>query len=93
MKINFDAVLLDLDEKPIDGGTLKTIALQVLTATFADENLTGEQKVNRYRLALQINKGGEQEITLEDAVLLKMLIGKGYPPLIVGRSYELINGA
>lgn len=73
--------------------TLKGVALNALMAALPEEqHLAGDEKVSRFALAMRVNKGGEQDITPEEAGKIKMLVGKCYAPLVVGRAYELLNG-
>lgn len=97
MKINFDAVMFDLNDEPIKDGkgdlTLKTIAIGALTGVFADEqHLGGDEKFKRFALSLKINSGGEVDLMPEEISNIKLLIGKAYAPLFVGRAYEILNG-
>lgn len=97
MKINFSAPILDLDGTPMteDGKpvSLSTLACRALLAVFPDEQaLGGDTKINRYRIALKVNEGGEQELIAEDVASLKALIGKAYGPLAVGRAYAILEG-
>lgn len=98
MKLNFSAVINDLEGNPCkdakgDNATLGSITVEALMATFPDEqNLLGADKVKRFRLAEQAFKGGTQEVEVDDVALLKTLIGKAYGPLVVGRAYDLIEG-
>jgi len=94
MRIDFDAPLLDLKGEPlIENGvevTLGAIASNALLATYRDEqDLTGEEKVKRFRLAVIAR--GAQDLSVEQIVLLKKLIAKAYSPLIVGRVFELLD--
>lgn len=99
MNINFDAVILDQRGKPMLASSegeetvkLGAIAEQALLAAYADENgLPAGEKVRRYKLFNKVSVGGEIDITAEEVTLLKQCIGKGYPPLIVGRAYDLIE--
>jgi hypothetical protein len=66
MKIDFSAVIKDLDGDPVKDGekdaTLGRVACTALLAGYADEqSLSGEEKVKRFRLAEIAAKGGEQE--------------------------------
>lgn len=97
MQINFDGLIKDLDGNPVmsEGGTpttLKAPACGALTASFRDEpELSAEDKLKRYRLALKASEGGTQDWAVEDVAELKRMIGKAYPPLIVGRCFDLIE--
>lgn len=98
MKLNFSTPILDLEAKPIVAKdkpvTLGSVVIEALMATFPDEaNLPGADKVKRFSLGMAVTKGGEQDISVDDVVLLKTLIGKAYGPLVVGRVYELIEAA
>jgi hypothetical protein len=53
--------------------------------------LAAEEKVKRFRLAEIAAKGGEREVKVEDAALIKALIGKAFAPLVVGRAYDIIE--
>lgn len=96
MKINFDQILVDLSEKDLIDSekkvlTLKKVATDALLAANPNEQgVSGEDKAKRYELAVRLVKGGEQEISVEEAVLLKELIGKAYSPIVVGQVYKII---
>ena len=99
MKRNFNVALQTLEGEPvIDEGKqvqLKAVAINALLATYQDEqNLDGNEKLRRYKLAQAISaaNGGDADLSLEDATLLKNLIGKGFPPLVVGQVFALLEG-
>lgn len=97
MKVNVDKVLTDLNGKNIedDGAhlTLKTVAVNCLLSQHPDDSRsTGEEKLKRYQLAKEIFKGGEVELTAEDASLVKRLVGRAYGPLVVGQVFPLLDG-
>ena len=96
MQIDFDSEIRDLanaaiinGEKHLDLAAIATNAL--LTPQAAEQNIPVEEKVKRFQLALRIANGGALDIALEDVVLLKNIIGKAYPPLVVGRAFELLD--
>jgi hypothetical protein len=96
MQIDFDSEIRDLANAPIMNGEkhldLATIATNaLLTPQAADQSIAVEEKVKRFRLAQRITNGGALDIALEDVVLLKDIIGKAYPPLVVGRAFELLD--
>lgn len=95
--VDFSTVIRDLAGEPVKDGdvvlTLGAVAQTILTATFADEqNLSGPDKLARFKFALRIS-GATEAITVsaEEVTLLKSLIGRGYGPVIVGRSYEILD--
>lgn len=103
MKINFDAQLYDLDNRPIFEGkpdeqkevTLKTVSINaMLTPTSPGPNQpseNGRSKLKNYKLAKNINKGGIVELEAEEISSLKEKIGKIYSAIIVGSAYELLE--
>lgn len=94
MKIDLSTTILDLDKKPIKDGekdfTLATACCNALLTPEQGET-SGEEKVKRFRLAEKVYDGGEQELSVDDVALLKKLIGKIYPPLVVGRAFEILD--
>lgn len=101
MKVDFDAVLTDTRGQPMlvggesdDQVTLLTIAEQALLGVFpGEQDLPAAEKVRRYKLFGKISAGGAIDVGAEEVTLIKQCIGKGYPTLIVGRAYDLIDPA
>lgn len=102
MKIDFSAVLKNLDGSPLlrqsqvaDAQpapmTLAHAACDALILPDQQQQ-SGDEKAAQFTLAMKIVKGGEVEITPEDAALIKKRIGAAFGPLVVGRAYELLNG-
>lgn len=101
MKINVDGNVLTLDENPVrvDGGDGKVIDLtfkkvivdSLLIMGQKDAEVSGEEKLKRYKLAKTISQGGEVEVTTEEASLIKSQVNKVYSPLVYGRVHELIE--
>lgn len=101
MKVDFSQGFKDLDGRILvepPGGkpiTLRTLAVNVLMATFEDEkNLSGEEKVKRYETALMVHNSKDEpvEMSVEDVALIKRLIGKSYGPLFVGQAWKMLEG-
>lgn len=97
MKRNLDTLLLDLKGEPVKEGvggetrpvTVGSILIQsLLTLTQEDQSLAADAKVTRYKLGLKVAPGGEVELTSEDLALLKLLVGRLFSPLVVGRVYD-----
>lgn len=98
MRRNFDQPILDINDEPIKSekgeiATLAIVSINALLATYGDEpGLSGKDKVERMHIALKINRSPrEVDLTTEQLAKIKELIGKGFPPLIVGRAYELLE--
>lgn len=99
MNIDFGKGLFDLDGKAIndkDGNpaNLKGVVIESLLATFKDEQgLAGIEKLKRWELAIKIkNEPGVCDITVEEAALIKGLIGKAYGTLVVGQTWKMLEG-
>jgi hypothetical protein len=100
MKVDFGKKLITLDGSIVrkspnsdDPATLREISIESLMTMADDEkNLSGDDKVKRYYLALKIKDAQEIDITVEEAALLKKLIGRAYGPLIVGQAWEMLEG-
>jgi hypothetical protein len=98
MKRDFSQLLKGYDDNQIiDGATEKPMTLgsaciEALNGIFEDEkNLSGEAKFKRHQLCARIYKGGEVDVTAEEISLMKLLVGKGYPPIVVGAVYKLFE--
>lgn len=95
MTIDFSAQMTDLkgESLPKENGadiTLGYVAISMLMAS--DAHATDADKLTRFRLAYLIaNATGPVNLSLEDAALVKKLIGKHPWPLIVGRAYEMLE--
>lgn len=80
-----------------DGGpcmTLGSVIFQSLLATYNDEpGITGEEKFNRGRLAQKIQDQKAVDLTAEEVVLVKKLVGKLYTPIIVVQAYGMLDPA
>jgi hypothetical protein len=101
MKVDFSSPINGLDNKPVkeangSGGsmeiTMSSICCSVLLTQDTEEAAaTGEEKVKRFKIAEKVYSGGEQDLSAEDIVLLKRLIGKFYGPLVVARAYDILE--
>lgn len=99
MKVNFDTELNALNGKPIqyaDDGKVRGMQLRdaAVDALINQSNSLpdGEQKFRVFELCERIHKGGEVEITPEEASEIKAKIGQAWGANIVGPAYRLLNG-
>lgn len=87
-------VAFDADGKPNGSLLLSTVSTNALLSRFADEkDISGEDMVKRYDLALKIHNAPIPglELNPEEIVLLRKLIAKGVGPLVCGRAWELLE--
>lgn len=93
MKRDFSQTLAALGEPlPENVGTLRAVCVGALLGVYADEqSLGGEEKFRRYQLAERVNAGGVQEVSAEEVALLKKLVGKNWPPAVLGPAYEALE--
>ena len=99
MKLNLASELKDLAGLTIPDGdsgkkvTIKAIILNALMGTYEDEkSLSGEDKLKRYTLGQEIQKAETIELTAEQISTIKSLVGKAYTTLVVGSSYQILEG-
>jgi hypothetical protein len=88
--------LYDLDDNVVvqmgKDVTMKDIIIDVLMDNTIDgAHLTGDQKLERYTLAVRCKPSGEIEFSPEEIVSLKQLVGKKHNPLIVGQFFNFVK--
>ena len=71
--------------------TLKRICIDSLMDRLEKDTLSGTDKITYYQLASAIHNSEVIDLSPEDIVLLKKRISLRYPPLIVGRAFELLD--
>lgn len=97
MKINFNQKLKTLEGKPLEDSlsnkvlTLKDVCVDALLAKHGDENPTAIQKIERYQLANSIHSGKKKELTVEEVVLVKELVGSAFNVIVVGQALEMLE--
>lgn len=94
--VNFDIVfkVRGEDAQDTDGSplTLRKVASRSLFMSYEDEkNIKGEEKFKRGMLGLKIEEEPEPALKQEELTLLKSLIGKFSPPLIVAQAWREID--
>jgi len=94
MKVLLTKKFVDLDGAEIknekdEAFTLRDALISALMATYEGEkDLPGKDKLERYNLAIRIKRDEEINLSSEEIVLLKRLVGMAYGVLIVGQVYE-----
>ena len=99
MTIDFSQKLKGIDEKGgivdlNEAGRPITLAVIVYNALLRpDEKAAEAEKLTRCKLAFQIAQAsGPVEVSLEDAAMIKRLIGQNPSPLVVGQAFQMIEG-
>jgi len=101
MQINFGQVLTAFDGTPLrqvkaegqppEDITLRDVAIEALCRATEERGVTGTQKFERFAIAQRIHKGDPVDLKVEEVATLKERIGELFPPLIVGRAFELLE--
>jgi len=74
--------------------TLKWAAVEALLGSPPEEKTSGEEKGRRYDLALRIQTAEEPlDLSVEDIAYVKRLCDVSFPPLIVGQTRRMLEGA
>jgi len=66
-----------------------TEALQALN--LSGDTPDGEERYLRYRLAIKIMSDDSPDLSAEEIVKLKKLIGLAFGAIVVGRAYEILD--
>ncbi len=74
--------------------TYKEAMINSLCAQFNDEqNLTGKKRFERYQIAQKIAESNEKvELSTEEIMEIKLVVGKFYLPIVVGKVYDMLEG-
>ena len=93
MKIDFKQHLKNLDGDILKEGDKElTLGMVSVGALLAPEEVDGNEKLIRFELAQKIHKGECQELSVEEAALIKKLIAKPFTTLVVGQSLKMLDG-
>lgn len=99
MKIDFSTPLTDLYDKPLKLDettdlTLGTAACEALLSTYqGEDSLSGNEKADRWAIAITIKRSsGIVDVTSENIIKIKDLIGKRFPAMVVGQAFEILEG-
>lgn len=100
MLIDFSPELKTLDGQPLKEGpdkeakplSLKLVCQNALLGVYQNDDANGEEKSQRWLLAMRLEVTPVTEVTPEEVTRMKKLIGLAYGPLVVGQSYKMLNG-
>jgi len=87
----------------VDGPTLtlRKVIINALVAEYHDEQagpqrpgLSGEEKLNRFNLAMKVKKAADSaDLTIDEVSKVKGLIAKAYSAIIVGQAWTMFEEA
>jgi hypothetical protein len=100
--IDMDTMICDLEGAPImtkaakDGDpdkpfTLGFACVEALLLNHPKEEVGGNEKLDRYLLAMRIRQGGRVELSSEEISKIKELVGAAYSPLVSGQAWLLLD--
>jgi len=98
MKIEMSTVLMTIDDEPLKMNEkdmlLKDACIRALFAVSNDDlkKQSGQEKFDRYTLGLKINKGGVVDLTPEEVVKLRKLVGDSFGPSVIGPAWTALEG-
>lgn len=94
MFINPSDPIRDFDGQPIEKETIGGCICNALMATGPrDHDMTGEEKLRRFKLAMRVHgRAIPVSISVEEAALIKRVVGQAYGPMVVGQVWEAIDG-
>lgn len=96
MKIDVSKTLMSIKKEVLKVGaepaTLKWAVVEALLATYPNENINGQEKMARFRLAQRVEIADKDlDMSVEDVAKVKELIGKYFAPPVVGPCYDLLE--
>jgi hypothetical protein len=98
MEVDFSQIIRDLDGVSLKNddksdAKLKNVCEKALLSEAPGIKVTDEDKLKRYSLALKIHDAVDKlDLTTDDISFIKKSISAVFPTLIVGRSFEMLEG-
>lgn len=91
-RINLKKQIVDIvTGVPVADFNIGKAIVQALTATNPNEQASGQEKFDRYKLALRVTDGDDCEFSVEELALIKKCVGVAYGPGVVGPVYLAIE--
>jgi hypothetical protein len=99
MKYDFNVTLKNLSGKYItqqqDGSVLTAWDAIVQALSVAEQGASVDKKFKSYRIALKVYEASEKnelvELTIEETKQIKDAVAAGWPPVVMGRIFDLIE--
>lgn len=93
--IDFSKPITDVHGKvQSDDMTIGTCAIAALQHLYQNEDIGADVKVKRFKLAVKIAQAdAPMSLSADDISVIKLVVGKYWNPLVVGRVFEAIDPA
>jgi len=89
MKIKLEITLKGIKDEPLQL-TVKDVIIQSLLSPVQEDKQ--DEKWHKYEVYKKVKEAlDEVELKTEDVTLIKKMIGRFQPPLILGQCYEIIE--
>ena len=96
MKLNPNLALSNFEgtEELKEKGEVITLGKVLINGLLNPVDEPGKKKAEKFELAIRIKMVEEScvEVTAEEVVLLKEVVGYGFTPLVVGQVYRILEG-
>lgn len=96
MKLNLEHQLCDMENKPLKVGedylTLERVLVQACLMTDEKENPSMDVKYKRYKLCKKLSGAKEIDLSSEEVVMLKDLVGRAFTTIVAGQAFDLLEG-
>jgi len=97
MKIDFKQKLvnfngIEIHQEKDKCWTLEEVSMNALLSP--DDKIDGKTKYERYELARKVKANEDlsiEDLSIEEISMIKELIGKVYPPVLVGPAWDLLE--
>jgi len=89
---NFDRIVKNIDGTDlVENGKPGKMATAICNALMIADDGSGEEKLQRYNLAVKIYAGGDIDLSVNDCHLIKRLVEKYHGPLVVGQIVPVLE--
>lgn len=96
MKINVTQKLVSFKGETLKGegneeATLRSVCVNALLGFYPKEEITGTEKMERYKLAKLIDSEDEPDLESEQITKIKDLVAKSMTTIVVGQAWQMLE--
>lgn len=98
MMVDFEEAIRDVKGQPVkvdnETMTIGSCCVAALQQMFQNEDPPAETKVKRFKLAVRIAQAtAPMALSNDDVSVIKLVVGKFWNPIVVGRVFEALDPA